>query len=187
MVGVGDEGMRTNGSTAEPHSWINTGYEGVDFECNLAVPDVDFGTVHAYPDQWGMSPDGGYTWLEENFFDDRANIAKSLNKPLILEEYGMRAQGYLPSREPLFDFIHESVNNASYACTLVWAVSHYSTDTGTNGTLFGANDGQGYVFGYDGDGSRSVLAQYQYQNSKVSDFFLHFLHFNLFILTFCWS
>jgi len=48
LVSVGDEGHRTNGSTAEPHSWINTGYEGVDFECNLAVPDIDFGTVHAY-------------------------------------------------------------------------------------------------------------------------------------------
>lgn len=48
MVAVGDEGFRTNGSTAEPHSWLNTGYAGVDFECNLAVPTIDFGTVHAY-------------------------------------------------------------------------------------------------------------------------------------------
>jgi hypothetical protein len=81
----------------------------------------------------------------------------------------MRAQGKLPSRETLFDFFHESVNDAGYACTLVWAVSHQSTDSGTNETLYGANDGQGYVFYYDGDGSRSVLAQYQYQQSRVSN------------------
>ena len=41
MVGVGDEGMRTNGNPTEPHSWINTGYEGVDFQCNTAVSTVD--------------------------------------------------------------------------------------------------------------------------------------------------
>ena len=92
MVTSGDEGMRTNGSTAEPHSWINTGYEGVDFECNLGAPNIDFGTVHAYPDAWGI-PANNYNWLDDNFFKDRAAIAKSVNKPLILEEYGMRAQG----------------------------------------------------------------------------------------------
>jgi len=107
--------------------------------------------------------------MEENYFDDRAEIAKSLNKPLILEEYGMRARGYLPSRDPLFNFFHDSVNDAGYACTLVWAVSHYSPEAGTDDGLFGSNDGQGYVFGYDGDGSRSVLTQYQFQNSRVSD------------------
>jgi mannan endo-1,4-beta-mannosidase len=170
LVSVGDEGFRTNGSTAEPHSWINNGYVGVDFPCNLAHRNVDFGTIHAYPDSWGFSANG-YTWLKQNFLEDRAAIAKSLGKPIIFEEYGMRAQGYLPSREPLFDFFHESVNDAGYACTLVWAVSHYSTDAGTNGTLFGANDGQGYVFGYDGDGSRSLLAQYQYERSRVSKLF----------------
>lgn len=41
MVAVGDEGMRTNGNRSEPHSWINTGYEGVDFQCNLESSAVD--------------------------------------------------------------------------------------------------------------------------------------------------
>ena len=86
--------------------------------------------------------------------------------------------GYLSSREPLFDFFHDSVNAAGYACTLVWAASHYSTDPGTSGTLFGFNDGAGYVFAYDKDGSVSVLKQYQYMAQKVSerwDFFFTFV------------
>jgi len=41
MVAVGDEGMRSNGDTSEPHAWINNGYEGVDFDCNLSAPNVD--------------------------------------------------------------------------------------------------------------------------------------------------
>jgi mannan endo-1,4-beta-mannosidase len=180
MVTVGDEGMRTNGSTAEPHSWLNNGYEGVDFECNLAAPDVDFGTVHAYPDQWGIPADD-YTWMEENYFDDRAKIAKNYDKPLILEEYGMRREGYLPSREPLFQFFHTSANEADYACTLVWGVSHYSTDAGTSGKLFGYDDNQGYIFPYtssesfSSNGAAAVLQQYQYMQGKVKKDFCIYL------------
>jgi hypothetical protein len=44
------------------------------------------------PDQWGI-PKESYTWMDENYFKDRANIAKNKNKPLILEEYGMRREG----------------------------------------------------------------------------------------------
>jgi hypothetical protein len=81
----------------------------------------------------------------------------------------MRAQGYLPSREPLFNFLQETVNAADYACTLVWAVSHYSPEAskGGSGYLFGSNDGQGYVLGYDGDGAAEVLGQYYYMNEKT--------------------
>ena len=46
------------------------------------------------PDSWGISSTT-YNWMTDNFFKDRANIAKALNKPIILEEYGMRAQGEL--------------------------------------------------------------------------------------------
>lgn len=81
----------------------------------------------------------------------------------------MRAQGYLPSREPLFNFLHDVINAADYACTLVWAVSHYSPEAANSGSgyLFGSNDGQGYVFGYDGDGAAEVLQQYNYMKKKT--------------------
>jgi hypothetical protein len=81
--------------------------------------------------------------------------------------------GYLPSREPLFQFFHDSVNSADYACTLVWGVSHYSTDAGTSGSLFGYDDNQGYIFpysssgSYNSDGAAAVLQQYQYMEGKV--------------------
>jgi hypothetical protein len=152
--------------------------------------------------------------MDENYFKDRSNLAKKYNKPLILEEYGMRREGelkefiflltsfplfsqqqlnhiiyssffhflssllrniagYLPSREPLFQFFHDSVNNAGYACTLVWGVSHYSTDAGTSGKLFGYDDNQGYIFPYtsngsfNSDGAAAVQQQYRYMQGKV--------------------
>jgi len=162
MVSIGDEGMMVDGGTAEPHSWINNGYEGVDFKCNLKY--ADFATIHSYPDAWGMSADGGYRWLGENYYERRAKIARKNNKPIILEEYGMR-RGYLPSRDKLFYYIQNQVNRLQFACTLVWAVSHYST----TGDVYGYNDGQGYVFAYTSDdpaidtnGVRPILDQNKY-------------------------
>lgn len=73
----------------------------------------------------------------------------------------------------MFKFFHDSVNKYDYACTLVWAVSHYSTDAGTSGKLFGYDDNQGYVFpytdsnSYNSDGAAAVLQQYQYMKGKV--------------------
>ena len=52
MISVGDEGMRTEGNPSEPHSWLNNGYDGVSFVCNLKQKDVSFATLHAYPDSW---------------------------------------------------------------------------------------------------------------------------------------
>lgn len=165
MISVGDEGMRVDGDGTGLHAWINDGYEGVDFVCNLQY--ADFATVHAYPDAWGMTADGGYKWLGENYIKDRKKIADKANKPIIFEEYGMR-RGYLPSRDPLFRYLQGQVNQNQYACTLVWAVSHYNPIFPDSGYL-GYNDGQGYVFGYTGpdrDGSVSVVEQNKFMLSK---------------------
>ena len=157
-------GMRVDGPVGGDHSWVNDGYEGVDFVCNLQY--ADFATVHSYPDAWGMSADGGYQWLGDNYFKDRRDVAFSMNKPIILEEYGMR-RGYMPSRDPFFSYIHQQVNSLGYACTLVWAASH-NPSTPYQYTYFGYNDGQGYVFGYTGpdtDGSGKIIEQNKYIQS----------------------
>jgi hypothetical protein len=137
------------------------------------------------------------------------------------------AQGYLPTRDILFDYLQDYANRYDYACTMVsvhvcivfwrvcpcvgeqqggrlaartdpntspahscwptahafpllllmpatcsapypvqvWAVSHYSSD---GGNLFGSNDGQGYVFAYDTDGSASIARQNRYTLDRVS-------------------
>lgn len=63
------------------------GGEGIDFEANLAISTLDFGTVHSYPIPWGQSSDPqgwGTTWIA-----DHAASQKSIGKPVILEEYGL--------------------------------------------------------------------------------------------------
>ena len=45
MVALGDEGFGVGGGSGYPYS----DYEGVDFERNLGIATLDFGTVHLYP------------------------------------------------------------------------------------------------------------------------------------------
>ncbi|KAG8977403.1 hypothetical protein FRC05_001801 [Tulasnella sp. 425] len=88
VVGIGDEGMGLAGDTSYPY----TTSEGLDFATNLAISTIDFGTAHSYPVGWGQTSDPvgwGSAWITNH-----ATIQKQLNKPVILEEYGVPSNQY---------------------------------------------------------------------------------------------
>ncbi|MQA85680.1 MAG: cellulase family glycosylhydrolase [Streptosporangiales bacterium] len=85
MVSVGDEGFLDWGRGDD---WPYNGTDGVDHEALTALPNVDFGTFHLYPDHWGRDRQWGTTWI-----DDHMTAADGYNKPVILEEFGYRDQG----------------------------------------------------------------------------------------------
>lgn len=81
MVALGDEGWMT--SPVGDGSYAYSGYEGVDFVKNLAIPTLDYGTFHLYPDSWGYSNTWGNEWIMQH------NAAgKAAGKPVVFEEYG---------------------------------------------------------------------------------------------------
>ncbi|KAL8813295.1 MAG: hypothetical protein Q9200_000365 [Gallowayella weberi] len=88
LVSLGDEGWLT--PTSAPtiknyeQSYAYSGYEGVDFQRNLAIPTLDYGTLHLYPQLWGYNYTWGNTWIEQH-----NAIGKLLNKPIVLEEYAV--------------------------------------------------------------------------------------------------
>ncbi|KAG5636732.1 hypothetical protein H0H81_007061 [Sphagnurus paluster] len=82
MVTVGDEGWLTP-SDGLGSSYPYQGGEGIDWTTNLKISSIDYGTVHLYPEGWGQSLDWGNTWITQH-----AKIAKSVNKPIVLEEFG---------------------------------------------------------------------------------------------------
>jgi mannan endo-1,4-beta-mannosidase len=91
MVSVGDEGFfnRPGGFVAngapEPRSGEQyTGADGVDHEALLALPSIDFGTFHLYPDNWRLDPAWGNQWIL-----DHIAAAQAAGKPTVLEEYGV--------------------------------------------------------------------------------------------------
>ena len=81
MVTLGDEGW-----FAAPEgdgSYAYSGYEGVDFIKNLAIPTLDYGTFHLYPSSWGYNLTWGNEWIKQH---DAAG--KAASKPVVFEEYG---------------------------------------------------------------------------------------------------
>ncbi|CAO1600550.1 hypothetical protein XANCAGTX0491_004233 [Xanthoria calcicola] len=89
MVSLGDEGWLTATSAGTvpnyDQSHAYTGYNGVDFQRNLAIPTLDYGTFHMYYDLWGYNASWGSTWIAQH-----NAIGKALNKPVMLEEYAVR-------------------------------------------------------------------------------------------------
>ncbi|KAL8704313.1 MAG: hypothetical protein Q9201_002535 [Fulgogasparrea decipioides] len=87
MVSLGDEGWLTSTSSYVPNfenSYAYSGYEGVDFEKILAIPTIDYGTFHLYPNYWGYNYSWGNTWIEQH-----NAIGKKAGKPVLLEEYAV--------------------------------------------------------------------------------------------------
>jgi hypothetical protein len=58
------------------------GIKGVAFTQNTADPNVDFGSIHLYPEKWNNFL-AAVPWIA-----DHARIARSLGKPLAVLEYG---------------------------------------------------------------------------------------------------
>ncbi|KAH7101478.1 CEL4b mannanase [Auriculariales sp. MPI-PUGE-AT-0066] len=85
LVAIGDEGWI---NSANPPSYPYQGNTiGIDFEANLAITTTDFGTLHLYPESWGQS--ANITGFGTQWITDHATIQKKLNKPVIIEEYGV--------------------------------------------------------------------------------------------------
>ena len=90
-------GLATNSDGSYPFGYS----EGVDFEKNLAISTIDFGTMHLYPSQCkspgcrftesslltqslgGMPDSWGSSWVTAH-----GAACASANKPCLLEEYG---------------------------------------------------------------------------------------------------
>lgn len=79
MVTLGDEGfgLKTNSDGSYPFGYS----EGVDFEANLKIKNLDFGTFHLYPISWGTTWDWGNLWVTAH-----AAACKAAGKPCLFEE-----------------------------------------------------------------------------------------------------
>lgn len=90
MVSVGDEGFlfgKEEGYKKEGN-WAYDGSQGVNWEELIQIPTIDFGTVHLYPEHWGISKENYKEWGKK-YIVDHSKIANKYDKPFILEEYGI--------------------------------------------------------------------------------------------------
>jgi mannan endo-1,4-beta-mannosidase len=105
LVALGEEGF-----IKDPKSTIleYNGSKGLDWSQVIALPTIDYGNVHLYPDYWGDPwKDGvksGSAWLKAH-----ADLARIAKKPVILEEYGV-----LKTSVTNRDYAYETWNDLAY-------------------------------------------------------------------------
>ncbi len=109
LVAIGDEGFfnRINGTGA-----AYNGSSGLDFEENLKIPTVDFGTYHLYPDWWKTTPEWGVQYIK-----DHINTGKAIGKPVILEEFGWQNDA---SKEKVYGMWLDTIYKENGAGWLFW-------------------------------------------------------------------
>ena len=118
----------------DPNHLVSTGSEGyigceVDMElCERIHADknIDYLTIHIWPVNWGWAPRSnpdsgiGNACLESgNYIAEHIEIAKKLNKPLVIEEFGYSRKDNISGTEPttesrdiFYSFIFEQVKNS---------------------------------------------------------------------------
>jgi mannan endo-1,4-beta-mannosidase len=91
----------------DPNHMVTTGSEGEppgesqDFLATHSSPDIDYATMHIWPQNWGwydtLNPDSLDTALGRAhlYFSAHEQMAVALKKPLVLEEFGL-ARDYEP-------------------------------------------------------------------------------------------
>ena len=110
----------------DPNHLLTTGCEGdVAFEGDLnfykkvhANPTIDYLTIHIWPKNWKWFPDtsisanmANIVTRSQKYLDRHLTLAKELNKPLVIEEYGLPRDGHqftegspVSSRNRYFDW-----------------------------------------------------------------------------------
>lgn len=83
LVAVGDEGFFNRQGNSD---YLYGGGEGCDYDKLVALPSVDYGTYHLYPNGWGKTVEWGTQWIK-----DHIEATNAVNKPCVLEEYGVES------------------------------------------------------------------------------------------------
>ncbi|OQN95359.1 putative mannan endo-1,4-beta-mannosidase C [Cryoendolithus antarcticus] len=63
--------------------WAYNGSDGGDFDAELKLKNIDFGTFHSYPDWWSKTVEWTNQWIK-----DHAASGRNIGKPVVHEEYG---------------------------------------------------------------------------------------------------
>ncbi|XP_047060793.1 mannan endo-1,4-beta-mannosidase 2-like [Lolium rigidum] len=136
LLTVGTEGFYGPTSPPEklsvnPGHWFNN--YGLDFIRNSKISDIDFASVHLYPDNWLQKANLEdklkfvTQWVTSHFEDGD----KELNKPVLLTEFGLSrlVKGFDQSHRDAFykavyDIAHESAQRGGAgAGAMVWQLA----------------------------------------------------------------
>ena len=137
LVEIGLEGFY--GESIPEKMQFNAGHNaGTDFILNNQLPQIDFATIHLYPDQWVSSTDEATQdafvnkWVQAHIQDSN----DVLRKPILLSEFGKssRSSGYtVEKRDNYFQKLYNAIYNSASSggpCAggLFWQLLAQGTD-----------------------------------------------------------
>ncbi|CAH1418538.1 unnamed protein product [Lactuca virosa] len=142
LLEIGLEGFY--GESMPEKKQTNPGYEvGTDFITNNGVNNVDFATIHLYPDQWvpGASDEARAKFVEKWINAHIEDCDSILRKPLLIAEFGKSSwsSGYtVEARDEyfggIFNTAYESARNrGSCSGTTFWQVMAEGMDNWGDG------------------------------------------------------
>ena len=83
-----------------------------DLLADNASPDIDYVSVHSWPDNWGKVDEA----FQREFIQSRITAAAGLGKPMLLEEWGKwvneSADATLADRSAFMGIVYEEVEAA---------------------------------------------------------------------------
>ncbi|KAL7156249.1 hypothetical protein ABFS83_03G131200 [Erythranthe nasuta] len=142
LLEIGMEGFY--GDTMPQRKQVNPGYQvGTDFISNNLITDIDFATIHAYPDIWlsGKSENEQMGFMERwmaNHWNDARTVLK---KPLVIAEFGKSSKdaGFSLNERDLYmgnvyrDIYRFARTGGTMSGSLVWQLMAQGMDEYNDG------------------------------------------------------
>lgn len=91
-----DEGTPSQYSTGQySNTYVLRAGEGTSYVMNTAIPEIDFGSAHWYPSDWGFGYEFSQSLVnaQHAWINDHKEIAEDLGKPFMVGEYGYAGWG----------------------------------------------------------------------------------------------
>ena len=141
LVGTGeegfDEGTPSEYSTEEySNTYVLRAQQGTSYVMNTAIPEIDFGSAHWYPNEWGFGTTINDDLLraQRAWLGDHQAIAESHGKPFIIGEFGF--PGWADDRvEEMYKELYSEVESRKIDGNLLWQL----VADGTKCWEFGGN------------------------------------------------
>jgi mannan endo-1,4-beta-mannosidase len=153
MVSTGEEGFddaslgqwRAGGKFDHPsyssseyaNTYVLRANKGTSYVLNTAIPEIDFGSAHWYPTDWGWSNESRseINRAMQAWLSDHHQIAQNQGKPLVLGEYGFTNSSWRPIKE-LYSPLWNHAEEIGIGGTLLW---QFTLGNGPKCREFGGN------------------------------------------------
>ena len=129
MVSTGEEGF-DEGTPSEysvsqySNTYVLRANEGTSYIMNTSIPEIDFGSAHWYPQDFGFgnNADSNVLNAQRAWLSDHQRIAADLGKPFVLGEWGYAGWGNSTQRT-IYDELYEHAESINLDGNLIWQLT----------------------------------------------------------------